>query len=92
MYLLPVPDAVLRDDESVELLRVFAKSEGQEFTINVRYKDPAAWGLLMADLLHHLSAAYEQKGHDPDGVFRSILQAFRAELEESTDLNDELST
>lgn len=91
MFELPVPDAVLKDDQSFELLRIFAKSQGQEFAINVRYENPAAWGILIADLVHHLSFAYEAKGHDPDEVFRSILEAFRAELETSTDFDDETS-
>lgn len=85
MYQIPIPTAVQEDDKSIELLRLFAKSEGQEFAINVHYKDPAAWGILISDLLHHLAWAYERKGHDPDLTFRRILEALNAELEETTE-------
>ena len=85
MLELPIPESSLTDPKATELVRIWAKSQGQDFVINVHYQDPMVWGILIVDLIHQVSLAYEEIGKDPDETFRRILEGLRAELAHSTD-------
>ncbi len=44
--------------------------------------DPAAWGLLIADLTRHLAVAYQRSaGHDPEMTTARVLDGLRSEME-----------
>lgn len=79
----PVADS---DPASLEVLRVWASpQEGQQLTLNPCWRDPGAWGLMLADLARHAAQAYAARGHDDDEALARILEAFDAERGTPTD-------
>jgi hypothetical protein len=76
---LLIPDAAKADPNSFELLRVWAAKKGQHVSLRTGvWKDPAAWGLLLADLARHVANSYQQ-GAGLDG--RKTLQRIKAALD-----------
>ena len=85
---LVIPDAAKKDSKSFEVLRVWVANEGQHVTIRVdTWDNPAAWGIVLADLARHIANAYQQDaGADPNIVLQSIKSLFDAEMGSPTDL------
>jgi hypothetical protein len=54
------------------------------------WKDPAAWGLMLADLASHVANAYEREGYDRSDVLIRIYEAFDAERGAPTDNAEEI--
>lgn len=56
---LPTTDKIKKSSDAMELLRVWHVNGEQEFVIasNV-WEDPAAWGLLLADLARQITDSY----------------------------------
>ena len=53
---LLIPDAAKKDPKSFELLRVWVANKGQHVSLRAGvWKDPAAWGLMLADLARHVA-------------------------------------
>ncbi|PQZ82703.1 MULTISPECIES: DUF5076 domain-containing protein [unclassified Brevundimonas] len=71
---------------AVEVLRVWA-AEGspQQFTLQPTWDDPAAWGLLLADLARHAARAYAANGRSETEAFERVLAGLRAELDNPTE-------
>ena len=84
---LPVPPAARSDSSARELVRVWAAQGAQHVSlVTGLWADPAAWGLMLADLARHAARAYEQTdGLDAGEMLARIHQAFVAELQSSTD-------
>lgn len=88
---LKIPPDVDLDEESMEIARVWL-ANGQQY-ISLRagiWEDPAAWGLLLADMARHAATAEAQAAGDDseqqiEEMFRQILAAFDAEIAEPTD-------
>lgn len=78
---LPVPPAVLTDDRARGLLRVWAANGSQHVSLATGlWSDPAAWGIVLADLARHVSRAYEQSGtHRSSEALSRIRAGFDAE-------------
>ena len=58
---LPIPAAAIADEDSIELVRVWAAMGKQHVSIVTEmWEDPAAWGILLVDLARHAARAYEQ--------------------------------
>jgi hypothetical protein len=76
---LLIPDAAKTDPKSFELLRVWVASTGQHLSLRAGvWKDPAAWGLVLADLARHVANSYEQDA----GIERlKALQRIKAALD-----------
>ncbi len=53
--------------------------------VNPAYTDPGEFGVLLADMVRHLTNAYIKEGYDPRSVRNSILSALGAELDWPTD-------
>lgn len=49
------------------------------------WKNPAAWGLLLADVARHAAQAYGAEGVDPEDALRRIRAAYEAEMSHPTD-------
>jgi hypothetical protein len=83
---LPIPP-VAKSDGGRELLRVWAASGVQHVSIATGiWKDPAAWGIMIVDLMKHISKAYEQTAGFPTSeTFQRIIEGMQAELSEPTD-------
>ena len=80
------------DEEAVEVLRVWAApGSPQQMTINTCWKDPGAWGLMLADIARHAARAYEHQGQDQDEALGRILQLFNTEWSLPTDAPEDLT-
>jgi uncharacterized membrane protein len=87
---LPIPAAVQQDGKSVELARIWAAGGKQYVSLATGvWSDPAAWGIMLADLARHIADAYWQaESRDPTDVLARIKQGFDAEWGEPTDRPD----
>jgi hypothetical protein len=80
------PPAVHQASRAMELARIWIVDKKQQVILSGNlWEDPAAWGLMLADLARHVSKAYENQGHDRAQVLNRILDAFKAEWEHPTD-------
>lgn len=84
---LPIPEAARKDQQSLEVARVWVANNAQHVSLHVgAWEDPFAWGILLADLARHVANAYQQsKDLDPDETVRRIRRGFDAELNSPTD-------
>jgi hypothetical protein len=84
---LMIPDGAKRDSKSFEILRVWVANKGQHVSLRVgTWNDPAAWGLVLADLARHVANSYQQDaGLDPLKTLERIKAALYAELTSPTD-------
>jgi hypothetical protein len=84
---LPIPPAALDDANARELVRVWAASGRQHMVLAAGiWDDPAAWGIVLADLARHLARAYEAShGLDNEKVLARIREGLDAEWSEDTD-------
>jgi hypothetical protein len=84
---LAIPDAARKDPESLEVARIWVANNAQHVSLQVgAWKDPFAWGILLADLARHVAISYEQsEGLDLDETLRRIRRGFDAELKSPTD-------
>ncbi|PWR18517.1 DUF5076 domain-containing protein [Zavarzinia aquatilis] len=78
--------AIAKSPGAVEVLRVWAvPGAPQQFSLRPTWKDPAAWGLMLADLAHHAAKAYAAEGWSEAEVFERIIAGLKAEIESPTD-------
>ena len=84
---LLVPAAAKEDSGSFELARVWIANKAQHVSIRVGvWNDPAAWGIMLADLAQHVANAYEQdEAIERSRVLQRIKTAFNAEIDSPTD-------
>src|SRR5579862_5346158 len=84
---LQIPDAAKQDPKSFELLRVWVANKGQHVSLKTGvWKDPAAWGIMLNDLMQHIANAYQQdQGLDRVETLRRIKAGLDAELASPTD-------
>jgi hypothetical protein len=84
---LLIPDAAKTDPESFELLRVWIANKRQHMSLKVGvWPDPAAWGIMLADLARHIANSYyEDAGLNRSQAFERIKAAFDAEAAFPTD-------
>jgi hypothetical protein len=84
---LVVPDAAKQDPNSFELLRVWVANNGQHVSLRPGvWSDPAAWGIMLADLAKHVVKCYcQDAGLEPHETLRRIKIALEAELGAPTD-------
>lgn len=85
---LPVPPAAEADPQSLEMIRVWIAQGKQHCVLNVGFWEArgidelAAWGVLLADMLHHIANAHkEEYGRDPEESLRVIRKALDAEFD-----------
>lgn len=84
---LPIPPAARSDSSARELARIWAAGGAQHVSLATGlWPDPAAWGLMLADLARHVAKAYEQtEGLDSSEVLERIRDALEAEWTVPTD-------
>ena len=85
---LPIPAAASRDPRSLEVLRVWIANGDQHVALAFgMWEDPAAWGLLLADLARHIAEAHAQQEAqvDAEDFLEQIRNGFEAELDGPTD-------
>ena len=85
----PIPEAALRDENSVEMLRVWIAEQRLHCSMKVgmyrettQFAEEEAWGTILADVAVHLAHAMEQQFQVPCAHTLSGLRAaFVRELE-----------
>jgi hypothetical protein len=84
---LLIPGAAKTDQNSLEVIRVWVANQNQHFTLRVGlWDDPAAWGLLLADLARNVAKSYEQDAAlDAKATLDRIKSAFNVELDDPTE-------
>jgi len=83
---LSPPPVATRNPNAIEVLRVWAvPGQPQQLTLQIAWKDPGAWGLLLADVARHASLAYGNEGKEPAEVLKRIRALFDAEFTSPTD-------
>lgn len=83
---LQIPEAAKKDSEAVEILRIWIAGGSQHVSLKRGvWEDPAAWGLILADLGKHVANAYAADGMDRAEALRRVYQGLQAEMESPTD-------
>jgi hypothetical protein len=83
---LQVPDAAKKDSDAVEILRIWIAGGSQHVSLKSGvWEDPAAWGLMLADLAKHVANAYAADGMDKGKALRRVYQGLQAEMQSATD-------
>ena len=89
---LDPPGLAAAHHESIEILRVWAAPGApQQLTVRTCWKDPGAWGILLAHVARHAAQAYQHEGQDPQEVLRRIRQLFDAQWTSPTSTVDDLT-
>jgi hypothetical protein len=83
---LQIPPAATSDPNAVEIARIWAANNAQHVSLNVGlWDDPAAWGLMLADLARHAANYYHQvHGYPVDKVLARIKEGLDADWDDST--------
>lgn len=78
---------VCYDQPSVEMIRVWLADQRQHCVLNIGLWEDrgldkrAAWGLMIADMVHHIANAHaEEYGHDREESIRIIWKSFETEM------------
>jgi hypothetical protein len=84
---LKVPAAALNNESAKEIIRVWVASGSQHMSIATGvWRDPAAWGMMLADLAKHIANAYSQaEGMEFEAALARIRQGFDVEWDHPTD-------
>ena len=88
----PIPEAALRDEKAVEMLRVWIAERGLHCSMKIgmyletmNVPEEKAWGTILADVARHVANAL-QSGYsiDPAESLQNIRDTFIKELESPT--------
>lgn len=84
---LLIPPAAHEDDAATEMVRAWVVDKALHCTLQMGvWKDPGAWGILLADLARHVANAHhESEGRDVRDSLARIREAFEAEMNAPTD-------
>jgi hypothetical protein len=86
---MPIPEPCYRDTKSFEMLRAWVAEGGMHVSLNIgvwdrpdsEYTEAASWGILLADLAHHVANALQKdKGTPQEISLREIEELFLAQL------------
>jgi Domain of unknown function (DUF5076) len=88
---LVVPPAAQRDEQAVQMLSAWIADKGLHCTINIGFwqaqgrQEPAAWGILIADVVRHIANALrDQQGAAVDSTMEQLLESLHRELDDPT--------
>lgn len=84
---LDIPETARADRQAVELLRVWIANGGQHIALRSDvWEDPAAWGIMLGDLMQHIANSYvANEGFDRSATLERIKAGLDAELTSPTD-------
>jgi len=81
---LAVPAAAQKDAASFELIRVWVAEQSQQISLRPGvWEDPAAWGVMLADLARNIVQVHVENddGLDAEAFVASLLEGFDTEIE-----------
>ena len=80
---LIIPPAASDDAKSFEILRVWIADNQQHLTLDTGvWEDPAAWGIMLADLAKHIAKAYHlENGLDEASTLQRIMAGISVEFD-----------
>ena len=88
---LVVPPAAQRDPDSIQMLSAWIAENGLHCSIKVGmwheqgHDEPKAWGVLLADVVRHISnAIQEERGVPATETADCIVEALAAEFDQPT--------
>ena len=91
MRTLVIPTPVQSDDDAIQMLSAWIAERVLHCTMNVGMwhaegrDEPAAWGILLADVVRHLANAIEsERGVAADDVIADIVESLNEELDNRT--------
>ena len=84
---LLIPQTAEADPNAFEVARLWIANQGQHVSLRVGvWSDPAAWGVLLADLARHVANAYAQESSlDANETLQRIKAGFDVEMTHATD-------
>ncbi len=84
---IAAPPSASVDSQSFEVARLWIADGAPRVALRVDvWDDPAAWGLLLAEVARHVAVAYNQSaGHDATDALERVLIGFRTEFETAPD-------
>jgi hypothetical protein len=96
MKTLTVPPAALRDDQAVEMLRVWVAEKALHCSVRVGVyakegieKETFAWGMMLADAMQHVADALSSEGYgDREEILGGVIKGFEAEIGSPTSRRD----
>ena len=83
------PPELAKHPEAIEVLRVWTtpRWSTMQVALQTSQNDPAAWGILLADVARHAAKAYALNGvYSENEALRRIRQVFDAEWSTPTDV------
>jgi len=88
----PIPAAALRDNDSVEMLRVWIAEQKLHCSLKIgmyretmNVPEETAWGVILADATRHIAKAMEEKyAVNQSDVIKKIRDKFLQELGDPT--------
>jgi uncharacterized protein DUF5076 len=86
---LAAPPAAAADARSFEIARLWVADQAQHVALRTDvWPDPAAWGVVLAELARHVALAYQRRdGHDLEDALERLLAGFHAEIEGPSNLS-----
>ncbi len=80
------PPPIATEAGAREVLRVWAcPGAAQQVALRTVWRDPAAWGLLLADAARHAAKTHARDGMTETEALARIVRAFEAEMAVPTD-------
>jgi hypothetical protein len=88
---LPIPPAAKKDQQSLEMIRVWLANGKQHCSLKIGFWEERgidelqAWGILLADMVHHIANAHEAEyGRDPRESIGLIRETLAIEMNNPT--------
>ena len=95
MKTVALPPAALRDENSVEMLRVWIAEQSLHCSLRVGMyaeqglNEPHAWGVILADAIQHVSDALASEGIGTrEDILGAIIESFDTEIAKPTSGRD----
>jgi hypothetical protein len=81
---LAIPAVATKDAASFELIRVWVAEQSQQISLRPGvWEDPAAWGVMLADLARSIVKVHAENDDrlDEESFLASLLEGFDTEIE-----------